>query len=480
MGIGLFITAQLLSGQKLYFSNIPRLNTKSYYNKVIGENAGGIYILRFRDPDLKGGFSIERYSHNMDFIESENLELGKREELVKVFTVDSGLVFIKYSADKESGSLSLLRTGFSVRSALGVSMLYQSATMEKGMDIIQADYDIQRRRIGIWVEEMSGNSDQEFVYLQSDINGNVLEKKRVNTGFNYRIATLGKSCISNDGIAVMVFSVVRDEKRETDPSRTEHFMISTAGSGDMELFGLGDHKFFLSSFEVTVNEFNKQFIISGLFDYKKPDAGHGVVTWFYSPGKGFPEGNFVPFDRKFVNLLIGARREQDGADPENFKVRKLIPRDDGGMLMICEFFEITQQMETFYLNGIPQTSSKNVYNYNDLLFISMDSTGKTEWRHKVNKRQNSFASMAYLQSVGVYVCEGNVNLVYNDNSNQSNRVMHIKLTRDGVMKQKIILNSDNEYTAIIPLEGKQTGYNRFVTPVMQSRQTMLLQLVDDN
>ena len=159
-------------------------------------------------------------------------------------------------------------------------------------------------------------------------------------------------------------------------------------------------------------------------------------------------------------------------------MRKIVPRNDGGYLMVAENFEITQQMETFYLNGVPQTSSKSVYNYNDVILISMDSSGQMEWRHNINKRQSSFASMAYLHSMGIYVCENNVNLLYNDNSGQSNRVIHIRLARTGVLEQKIVLNSENEYTAIIPLEGKQTGYNRFVTPVMQNRQTLLLQVVD--
>jgi hypothetical protein len=136
-------------------------------------------------------------------------------------------------------------------------------------------------------------------------------------------------------------------------------------------------------------------------------------------------------------------------------------------------------METFYLNGVPQTSSKSVYNYNDLFFVSFDSAGRIEWRHMVNKRQNSFSSMAYLQSIGIYVCEKNINIIYNDNSSQNNRVMHLKISRKGTLEQKIILNSDNEYTAVIPLEGKQTGYNRFVTPVIMNKQTMLLQLIDD-
>jgi hypothetical protein len=55
--------------------------------------------------------------------------------------------------------------------------------------------------------------------------------------------------------------------------------------------------------------------------------------------------------------------------------------------------------------------------------------------------------------------------------------MHVSVEDNGVLEQKIILNPENEYMAIIPLEGKQTGYNRFVTPLLQDRQTVLLQII---
>lgn len=469
-----------LDGQKLYFSNIPRLNSKAYYNKVIGENAGGVYILRFRDPDLKGGFSIERYSHNMDFIENENLELSKREYLLKVFTTDSGLVFVKLSNEKETSSITLLRTGFAIKDAKEMKTLYSSNRIEKGSDAVEVDYNIKREKIGIWISEVNKNDEREFQFLLADLNGHVLNKALYNTSSNHKTVELRQSCLSNSGCAAMIYAITRDEKRSTEPSHKEHFIVTTNLKGETHLNGMGDQKYFISSIGININEFNDRFVVSGLYDFKKPEGAHGVVSINFGAEDETLRPVFTPFDRKFVSGLIGSRLEQEGADPEKYKVRKIIPRDDAGHLLICEFFDITQQMETFYLNGVPQTSSKSVYNYNDLLLLAMDSLGNIEWRYKINKRQTSFASMAYLQSIGVYVNDKTVNIVYNDNSNQGNRVMHILLSRDGIVEQKIILNSENEYTAIIPLEGKQTGYNRYVTPVIQNRQTMLLQLVDEN
>jgi hypothetical protein len=174
--------------------------------------------------------------------------------------------------------------------------------------------------------------------------------------------------------------------------------------------------------------------------------------------------------------IIGNANEEAGKEPEHFYVRKLIPRSDGGLLMVSENFQISQQLETFFLNGIPQTSSKNVYNYNDVLFLALDSAGNNEWNYLLHKRQSSFASSNHYNSIATFVCDSFVHLLYNDNISQNNRVMYVSLGRSGKMLQKVLFSSENAYTAVIPSEGKQTGFNRFVVPLVTDKQTYFLKV----
>lgn len=475
--LGFFLTADRLPAQKMYFSNIPRLNSKAYYNKVIGENKGGIYVLRFRDPDLKGGFAIERYSPTLDFLESTELEFGKREKLIKVFTTDSGLCFVKIGFTKSEAVVTLLRTGYSLRGKQQAIEIYRSSSIYRNNELIKVMYSLNRRSVAIWIAEPDADGFAKLLLYRSDGESNEFTQSTLLTRLNYRQVQFGKGAVSNQGESILILETTHDDRRRNDPNQEEHFLVSASKTNNPKLNGLGDHRFFLSSYEAEVNEFTGEFEITGFYDYKKREGASGVVRYRFL-GDSICQPEFQPFERRFVASLIGSKLENDGNSPEHFKVRKVIPRSDGGVLLVGEYFNVTQQMETFYLNGIPQTSSKSVYNYNDLIFISMDSAGNLEWQHHVNKRQSSFAGMSYLQSIGIYVCEKSVNLVYNDNSSQSNRVMHLKLTRDGVMESKIILNSENEYTAAIPMEGRQTGQNRFVTPLVQNRQTLLLQLID--
>jgi hypothetical protein len=54
--------------------------------------------------------------------------------------------------------------------------------------------------------------------------------------------------------------------------------------------------------------------------------------------------------------------------------------------------------------------------------------------------------------------------------------MYITMNRSGNMVQKVLFSSENAYTAVIPSEGKQTGFNRFVVPLVTDKQTYFLKV----
>jgi hypothetical protein len=72
-----------------------------------------------------------------------------------------------------------------------------------------------------------------------------------------------------------------------------------------------------------------------------------------------------------------------------------------------------------------------------------------------------------------------VNLLYNDNVTQNNRVMHVSIDKKGAILQKVLFNSDEVYTGFVPQEGKQIGYNRFLVPLTMDKKPLLLKLTQD-
>jgi hypothetical protein len=65
-------------------------------------------------------------------------------------------------------------------------------------------------------------------------------------------------------------------------------------------------------------------------------------------------------------------------------------------------------------------------------------------------------------------------VVYNESGNGN--VMQVLFHKDGNREQQILLRSETSFTALLPSEGAQTGYNRMVLPCMRNRQISLLKL----
>ena len=460
--------------QQIYISNLPRPTSSLNNNRVVGDNAGGIYVLRYRDIDIKRHISLDRYSHNLDFLEEQNIAFKKKQKLIRIFTRDSGLAYIQYTGPEKAIDVQAVFFGFSLKKAPQTIKLGGSFRAESE-DGIVADYSQNREWCSVWIEEEAENGNQRIRNLLYNITENKTYISTQNLQFNHRDLRIVQTAVSNNGLASCIVEFEDNSKRKSDPASRQYFACVFSNTQTPEPIAVGAGRFFISGMELISDEFSGKFSFCGFYDFKNPDAAHGIFRLNYNLF-GADQVIMTPIDRKTVADLIGNADEEAGKEPEHFYVRKLIPRSDGGMLMVAENFQISQQLETFFLNGIPQTSSKNVYNYNDVLFLAIDSQGNNEWNHLVHKRQSSFASSNHYNSIATFVCDSSVHLLYNDNISQNNRVMYITMNRSGNMVQKVLFSSENAYTAVIPSEGKQTGFNRFVVPLVTDKQTYFLKV----
>ena len=459
----------------MFVSSLPRPGAGFSYNRVIGENPGGLYMLRYRDAEVRNRFTLERYTHGLDFIQEQPMDLGKKGRLVKVFTRDSGMVFVLLERNRQEALLNARWLGHDLQTAMGQLRLGSIQNLESS-EALAAEFSPDRNWCSIWVEEVTPDGRQRIRNIMLHTGRRSVFENTFVLQFPWKSVRIDEGSVSNSGAAACALVFEDDSRRNADPASRQVLVCHNDTTGFSEAIPINAGKFFVSGLDMVSDEFSGHFLVSGFYDYKNPGGAHGLFSLSIGPGGHTYGLRFLPFDRAFVAGLIGAREEEKGEEASEFYIRKIVPRDDGGMLVIAEHFHITQQLETFYLNGVPQTSSRNVFNYDDVMFVAMDSTGSREWTYTLRKRQSSFAAGAYFNSIGIYVCDSSVNLLYNDHASQNNRVMHVSLDRSGNLEQKVLFSSENTHTAIVPFEGKQTGYNRYVVPLVKDKQTTLVKL----
>jgi len=469
----LLISGNILA-QTVTLNALPgRKSVYSHY-RVIGENAAGIYLMNYRDADMRKNFTIIRVNHSLEFIQEKPVELGKRARLIKLFTWDSGICMLYLDKIKQQTFLQyrLIAPGLDqeFEGSLGMVSNLESA------EAVTAEYSINRQWCAVWSEQVSEQGLQKLGVTLFHLPTHQKWQQECLIPFSNRLVDVQEASLGNDGQHACVVSF--DDEAGRRPL-TRFF----AAFGDNErfkpLFPINASSYHISGEELVRDEFAGRFIFIGFWDENKEERSGG--TLILPLPDTLQEGRTEmlaskTFSSGLVSELIGTSAQEKGRIPANMFIRKIVPRNDGGTLIIAEKFYTTQHLETFYINGIPQTSSKNVYHYDDVMLLSLNASAETEWFRVIHKRQSGFSGSGFYNGVAVYVCDSTVQLLYNDNATQNNRIMHLGVDQKGAILQKVLFNSDNVYTGFIPQEGRQTGYNRFVVPLNMDKQMMLMKV----
>lgn len=474
IAIALYLNTVCLLAQKVSLNALPGARSVYSNYRVVGENAAGIYLMNYRDADMRKNFTIIRVNHSLEYLQEKPLELGKRSRLLKLFTYDSGICLLYLEKIKQQYRLQYRLIAPTLdrefAGSLGVLPNLESA------ENITAEYSLNRQWCAVWAEQITEQGLQKLAFSLFHLPTHRQWQQECLIPFSARQVDVSEASLGNEGQHACIVSFDDGSGRK---SPIRYF----AAFGDLNqykpLFPINASSYHISGAELVRDEFAKRFVFGGFWDENKEERTGGSLV--FSLPDTADQGSAAhivrtTFAQALISELIGASAQEKGRIPENFFIRKIVPRDDGGNLIVAEKFYITQHLETFYINGIPQTSSKNVYHYDDVLLMSLNSHAEMEWFRVVHKRQSGFAGAGYYNGIAVYVCDSTIQLLYNDNATQNNRVMHLSVDQKGAILQKVLFNSDEVYTGFVPQEGRQVGYNRFVVPLNMDKQMMLLKV----
>ena len=185
-----------------------------------------------------------------------------------------------------------------------------------------------------------------------------------------------------------------------------------------------------------------------------------------------------PFSEELIKE-ISVNDRNNGTVSEGFQILKSIPRDDGGTLCIAEQKEIATEDDVVMVNGIPQSTSKNIYNFNEIVLLNYDSAGFLDWTKVITKNQTTINDGGYFSSAVVYVGDRYIQLLYNDQLRNTGDIMQYTIYNNGKIESSKLLKTELDYVAIIPEESKQVSSNKVIISTLKNRRFALLKLIYD-
>lgn len=234
----------------------------------------------------------------------------------------------------------------------------------------------------------------------------------------------------------------------------------------------------LIEFDVSIDDLNEQIVLGGFFTANNNDAANG---YFYATiaikDMSLQDQRFEMFNEDLLrsvrpNLLRNRNQVEDLA------LQCLIPRRDGGALLIGESLRTTTETSARagFTGFYTPISGTNHY-FNDILMLSINPNGDLLWENVLQKNQFSENDNGYYSSFGLININKELNLLFNEEISNSANLSTYTLGSDGEFNIKSIINA-NEYNLLIaPKHSKQIAANTIVLPAFNKRSAMVLIMV---
>lgn len=453
-----------------------------------------MFTLDFSNYQLETGFTVERYDAQLGFADSREFKVPHRHWVLKVFIADSTLHWISVFRQKRGMvevyqySLPVSLKGEPKQRTLGA---YDWG--EIGERDVWVDYSVNRRK---WALAILYNSSSKgfqpsarIGFLIADTDGGytyvdtLLETK--NSAFNLDWKSLE---INHEGrVAACYFD---DDKLEKGAffsgkkqERSEAFQWIMVENNAIKQ-GLCEAVGNIRDAMVYCHPLSGNFYLGGYFQETDSKGLDGCFV--KSLDQGRDSSLFIHwFTESEQRSLMGTYSAKRPEKVQNFEVRQLVPLDNKGWLLVGEQYYITRQMETYYVNGLPQNTTRQFYHYGNvgLNFLNVDMHLQNEPIDSVvviSKNQVASNNGAQLFGFGMYVCGKSVNFIYNDNETESNRIMHIKINNKLELERGWLFRQESIIGEIIPDEGKQIDYCMFAVPVIRNKEWYWMQVLSDD
>ena len=162
-------------------------------------------------------------------------------------------------------------------------------------------------------------------------------------------------------------------------------------------------------------------------------------------------------------------------------MNRIVPRSDGGILLIAECFYIEKQPYNNYTSGIqgaaPQsTIIRSVYNYDEVLVISIEPDSKIDWWQVITKNQNSVNDEGYNLSIATMVKKEIIYVFFNVGYRNNNDIMEYSISSNGKMKNRVLFKSTSYYIDFTPRQSAQIASGSVLMPLVKDRKFNLLKI----
>ncbi len=171
--------------------------------------------------------------------------------------------------------------------------------------------------------------------------------------------------------------------------------------------------------------------------------------------------------------FVGQRNTGGGVSLFNYPIQRVIPRSDGGSLVIAEAAYLSEY--SFY-DYFTQTFNRRVeFHYDNILALSVNANGTIHWSQLIQKDQTSMDDEGLYSSFNIVLSPEELIVIFNKDIGRNNEVVGHSINAKGQIQIRTF-SKKSDSISILPRAGKQVDENTIIVPAVTKKRLFLVKI----
>ena len=434
--------------------------------EVLGKNGQGIIVwLNGEKEDV-----IESFYDNMQLHWRKNLALPDEDFLVQKIFLNADTVMLFYTTQQKSVVVLKSILLSATLSALGPGQIVDTLSTTTYSNAPILKFYLRPEKDGVTIAEQSKNISEKKQITFLQLNRHLITQVKqicIVTDFKQgRFIDL--VCGWNQTIYVLSGDAqIKNTDNSFPFTAYEIIRFDQAFKSDSLTFTSVQNP--LSDSHIVFDKKNNLISVGGLSATEPGNIATQIFYWRMNADSfQTEEKKFISISDSLINKLKESSSTKKTYGFENFVVTQIVPRADGGIILMCEvqtmFSESnnTPGFSNFGISSSPLTIT--YYHFNEMALFSFNNKGETQWSEVIHKKQQTQNDGGYFSSYSLLVCPDKLHIIYNDMMNGQMNVTDYSIEPVGQNLSSQLFNADHLGLLIAPQLGKQISNNELVIP----------------
>lgn len=477
-------TISISQETEVYFGNIHKDPPKTYLQSMLGQHQNETFFIR-NERGRNGEKLIETYDNSLN-LKTSSVITKPNEELnyEDIFMIDGKFFCFLTRYDKESEKNTLYGTTFDKKGTMNpnlieLGVLDATSRRKAGTFNVDTSFGASKKMFLVFESPNYDKREKEsFNFSVYDLNFKLLQKIELNLPYLDRDFSIYDYVLDNKGnIHILASVALKGDDKERGKQNHELKLLSYYTKNDQ----LKEHEIeigenYLSEIKIRINKDN-DLVLSGFYSDRGSYGMKGVFFIKSSIDKQkITSIKTTDFTTDFLELFMSERKAEKGKELNSYFVDHIIPKEDGGAIMIAEYYSYYQTCYTNPQTG--QTTCTDHYLYNDIIVVNFDPKGSVIWWSKIPKRQHTTNDGGYLSGYAFAVSRDKIHFIFNDNpanltiedprriknmnSPRKSVTNLVTINNNGEMVKKTLFNTKENKTIMRPKFHIQASKNQLI------------------